>query len=892
MSLAGTRLGAYEIVASLGAGGMGEVYRARDTKLGREVAIKVLPAAFAADPERLARFEREARVLASLNHPHIAQIYGVEESGALTALVLELVEGEPLSERLRKGALPVADALSLARQIAEALDAAHERGIVHRDLKPANIVVAHDGTVKVLDFGLAKAGETGGSAGVEGLTHSPTMMGPTMAGVLLGTAPYMSPEQARGKTVDKRTDIWAFGCVLYEMLTGRRAFPGETSTDTIAAILEREPDWRALPASTPAHVARLLRRCLDKDPKSRLRDIGDVSFELQPAVAGSDAVEHVPRSADTTRRGRGFATGAAVGAAIAGLAALAFVGSRRNPDVPAWARESATFAVEAATVPGAPAGLPSPGISVSRDGRSIIWTAEGPAGRPGIWSYTVSSGETRMLPGTEGALNPFWSPDGRAIAFMAEAKLKIIDAASGAIRVIAAVPEVSAGGTWSTDGVIVYAARYALMQISAAGGTPKVVGGLNRTYHENSVRHPRFLPDQRHFLYVARSGRSEESGAYVGSLDGTSVRLFDTTSHVTYAPPGYLLYARDGALVARTFDARTFAVGAETLTVLNRVGANAGGMNGHYDVSPSGVLAYFRNSTAAKAVLRWFDRSGQPREALTEPAAYSTFRLAPDDTRVAVDVESERVVGRDVWILNAAGSAPTRVTFGGTDDWQPFWSPDGRRVAFMTYRNGVSDLYVKTLTGTTPEEPLVTSDAQKTAGDFSPDGRSVAYWVESTDTRGDVFVSSLDSAREPIAVARTSANERRPRFSPDSRFVAYDSDESGRSEVYVQPFPPTGGKWQVSVGGGNEVSWRRDGRELYYVNPDGMLMAVPVTLAANAFSAGAAAPLFSVGRRGGTGGTSRYEPASDGRRFLVRQIVNPPPQPLMVTLNWPAVLNR
>lgn len=906
----GTRLGVYEIVSPLGAGGMGEVSRGRDTKLGRDVALKVLPSAFTADPERLARFEREARVLASLNHPNIGAIYGVEETAGTVALVLELVEGDTLAERLaglgargsglvgrpRAGpsalsaqpylGLAVTEALVIARQVADALDAAHERGIVHRDLKPANIKITPDGVVKVLDFGLAKA-SSASLSGEPDLTHSPTMLGATGEGVLLGTAPYMSPEQARGKAVDKRTDIWAFGCVLFEMLTGRRAFGGETSSDTIAAIIEREPDWTKLPPLTPAHIVRLLKRCLEKDPKKRLRDVGDMYHELAYVDDASAAIH--PANRTGARRWAWLLASGGVALAVAlGWAAINFPRAGAAPD---WARESATFAIAAPVVPGAPAGLPAPGIAVSRDGRAIAWTAEGPGRRPGIWLYSVGTGETRLLPGTEGASNPFWSPDGRALAFTAQASLKIIDLASGSVRPIATLPEVSAGGTWNSEDIIVFSARYALYQIPSSGGAPRVVAELNRSHQENSLRYPRFLPDGRHFLYVARSGRSDQSGAYVGSLDGTSVRLFATTSHVYYAPPGYVLYAKDGALVARTFDARTFAVGSETFTVASHVGADAGGMNGHFDVSPGGVLAYFRNSTAANAVLHWFDRSGRPLEALNEPAGYSTFRIAPDDLRVAVDLTSERVVGRDVWVLNP-GAPPTRVTFGGSDDWQPFWSPDGRKVAYMTYRNGVSDLFVKTVNGTAPEEPLVMSEEQKTPGDWSLDGRFVAYSIERAETLGDVWVTPLEGARQPIPIARTKFNERRPRFSPDGRFIAYESDESGGSEVYVQPFPPTGGKWQVSVGGGNESSWRVDGRELYYVNAAGMLLAVPVTLSSNGFSAGAPVQLFDVGRRGGVGGTSRYEGARDGRRFLVREIVDPAPQPLLVILNWPARLKR
>jgi serine/threonine protein kinase/Tol biopolymer transport system component len=880
----GTSLGTYEILSAIGAGGMGEVYRARDTRLGRDVAIKILPSAFTADTERLTRFEREARLLASLNHPHIAQIYGLEPSPS-PFIVMELVDGGTLADRIRSGPIPMTESMAIARQIIDGLDAAHERGIVHRDLKPANIAFTSAGEVKILDFGLAKQGteDVAQGFGPADLTHSPTMMTPTLDGMLLGTAPYMSPEQARGRPIDKRADIWAFGCVWFEMLTGRRAFDGETTTDVVARIVEREPDWTKLPASAPAALVRLIKHCIEKDPKKRLRDIGEARHALDQMT--SDVPTTSPRSSWIWPT---IATATAVAGAAVAWTAGAF---GRGAAPTAEPREPSTFAIEASLAPGSPAGLPAPGIAVSRDGRSIAWTAEGAGGRLVVWLYSISTGETRSLSGTEGAANPFWSPDGRSLAFSAQASLKIVDLATGLVRVLATLPEVSAGGTWNDQNVIVFAARYAIDAIPASGGDRRVVAELNRDRQENSLRYPRFLPDGRHFLYVARSGRTGQSSAYLGSLDGKAVWLFPTTSHVEYAPPGYLVYAKDGVLVARTFDVRSFAIGQETLTIASPVGANAGGMNGHFDVSPAGVLAFYKHSTSDRALLRWVDRSGQSLAAVTEPAGYSNFRIAPDNVHVAVDLESDRAVGRDVWVLNPAGAAPTRVTFGGSDDWQPIWSPDGQKVAFMSYRNGVGDLYVKTVNGTAPEEPLLTSADQKIPGDWSRDGRFVALWSERADTRGDIAVVAVQS-KQITWIARTQANERRPRFSPDARFVAYESDESGTNEVYVQPFPPTGGKWQISVGGGNEVAWRGDGRELYYVNVEGALLAVPVALSANGFSAGVPSTLFDVGRRGGSAGTGRYDVTTDGRRFLVRQVAQPPRQPLMVMLNWSAALKK
>ena len=867
---------------------MGEVYRARDTSLGREVAIKILPPSFAADPERLARFEREARLLASLNHPHIAQIYGLEgreSEPRVPVIVMELVDGDTLADRLRRGPLKLDDALAIARQIADALDAAHEKGIVHRDLKPSNIALTRDGAVKILDFGLAK--EVSDGLGAADLTDSPTMLSPTMAGVVLGTAPYMSPEQARGKAVDKRTDIWAFGCVLFEMLTGGPAFGGETTTDTIAAILERDPDWSALPSSVPPFVRDLLRRSLTKDLRQRLRDIGDARLDGASLVPAAR-----PRAAAPTR----WVVLTAAAAAIA--AAAWFARTTRNPSLPSWAREPVSLSIDSTAPSSGPAIFPSSTLAVSRDGRHVAWVAVKPDGPPIISIYSVPTGETRALSGTEGAMNPFWAPDSHALGFQSQGSLRTIDLTTGSVKAIAANADVSAGGTWNTENTIVFSTRYTLDQVPASGGDTRTVATLNSDFQENSLRYPRFLPDGRHFLYVARSGRALKSGAYIGSIDGGKpVRLFATTSHVEYAPPGYLVSVKDGELVARTFDASTLTAGAETFSIVSHIEASAGSMNGQFALSDNGVLTYLRRSTVLKAILRWYDRSGRPLEAIGGPEAYSAFRLAPDGQRVAVDLASERLVVRDVWVINPGG-ARTRVTFGGSDDWLPFWSPDGKKVAFMSYRNGVGDLFLKALDGAAPEQSLLRpgdgpgpSD-QKVPGDWSSDGKLIAYWSERPETRGDVWVQTIDGSQKAVALARTRSNERRPRFSPDSRFVAYESDETGTYEIYVQPFPPTGGKWQISVGGGSEVAWRGDGGEMYFIDGTGMLVAVPVRTSVAGFAVRSPVRLFSLGRRPTPGGSIRFDVRRDGQRFLVRDVVDPPPQPIVVLMNWPVRLTR
>jgi Tol biopolymer transport system component len=880
----GARLGPYEVLGSLGTGGMGEVYRAHDAKLGRDVAIKVLPAGFNSHSDRLLRLEREARLLASLNHPNIAAIYGVEERDGILALVLELVEGESLADRLRRAGrsgLPLREALSLAVQICDALDAAHERGIVHRDLKPANVLIATGDVVKVLDFGLAKPGAVDTTAGTddeprrpaEALSHSPTVMAPTVDGVLLGTAPYMSPEQARGRTVDKRTDIWAFGCVLYEMLTGRRAFNGDTMSDVIAAILEREPDLAALPPATPPHVCRLIARCLEKDAKRRVRDIADARFELE-------------RGAESTIETRAAASRWKwlVPASIAAVALAAAAALRARDDLPPWAAEATVLSIEVTNGVLTPNGMPA----VSADGRHVAWVTIPADGRPKVWVQSLATGTGRALDGTEGATYPFWSPDGASIGFAAQGQLKRIDLASGSIKSIATVPDVPIGAAWNAQNVIVFSARYGLYAVDASGAAPRQVAALDRSHQENSLRFPRFLPDGRHFLYVARSGRPQQSAVYVGSLDGKSQRLFPTTSSVAYASPGYLLYPRDGALVAQSFDTATFAVSSDTTTIVERVGLNAGGMAGNFDVSDKGVVVFLRTNPAAQATLIWTDRSGKELGALGAPDAYANFRISPDGSRVVFDRAGD-AGARSVWVSDADGASVSRLTFAGSDEWVPAWSPDGQRVAFLSYRNGPGDIYVKSIATAQPDEPLLMSEDQKSPGDWSPDGKFLAYAADRAETRQDVWVVPVGSKGAPIPITRTAASESRPRFSPDGRWIAYESDETGRLEIYVQPFPPTGGKWQVSTQGGSDPAWR--GRELFFMDGERNLIAVPVAATATTFSAGRPSTLFKL-PPSGIGAQLAFDASPDGQKFLVRSRVDPPRQPVMVMLNWPARLKK
>jgi Tol biopolymer transport system component/predicted Ser/Thr protein kinase len=884
MSLApGTRVGPYEILAPLGAGGMGEVYRARDTKLKREVALKVLPDFFAGDPERMARFQREAEVLAALNHPNIAQIYGVEDR----ALVMELVPGESL-----KGPLPLETALNYAKQIADALEAAHEKNIIHRDLKPANIMITPAGVVKVLDFGLAAVAQ---SSDPSNPVNSPTLtISPTRAGMILGTAAYMSPEQARGKPVDKRADIWAFGVVLYETLTGQRLFEGETVSDTLAHVLTKQPDWERV----PAQVRRLLQACLQKDPKQRLQAIGDWKLML--------ADEQQLQITAPSRSRHGIAGWVAAGVVTVALAGLAFVHFREKPP----AAELSRFQIPM------PANLNFPGptaaAEVSPDGRKLAFPAAGADGKPHLWIRSFDSLDARLLPGTELANVPapfLWSYDSRFIAFLSsDRKLKKVDISGGPAQTLCDAAGVW-GGSWSPDGTILYGGfQGAVMRVSAAGGTPTALTGLDRARAERGHLSPKLLPDGRHFLYFRQSTTPGASGIYVGSIDAkpseqsTKPLLVNEGFPEYYVPSpdsdtGYLLFYREGTVLAQPFNPNKLELSGDPVPIAEPVGSASG--SGFFSASANGVLTYVEgNGGAGNTQLTWFNREGKTLGTVGDSGIFSTSALSPDGKLAAVSRLDAQYRSSDLWLLDLmrAGAA-TRFTFDASIVGDPVFSPDGSRIVFLSNRDGPGNLYQKLTNGAKNEEPLLKSTEAKFPTSWSGDGRFLLYAVRTAKAKGAIWILPMEgSKKEPMPFQVTEFSETFARFSPDGRWIAYDSDESGRGEVYVREFllgsdgkPEATGKHQISTGGGTIPQWREDGKELFYMSLDRASMMSAEITTQPGFQSLPGKMLFQLPVALGA------PPAvsGDGKRFLVATpVAQSGPQQFTVVQNWQAGLKK
>jgi Tol biopolymer transport system component len=886
---AGTRLGPYEIVSALGAGGMGEVYRAHDTKLRRDVALKILPDAFATDPERLARFQREAQVLASLNHSHIGAIYGLEESNGIRALVLELVEGPTLADRIAQGAIPLDEALPIARQIAEALEAAHEQGVIHRDLKPANIKLRPDGVVKVLDFGLARLAEAPAASGAVGPSQSPTITTPAMmtgVGMILGTAAYMSPEQAKGRPSDKRSDVWAFGSVLYEMLTGKRAFKGEDVSDTLAAVLRDEPDGTALPADTPPAIRRLLRRSLEKDHKRRLPDIAVARIEIDEALSTGNVEPAIAPGALRTRERLAWIS-------IVGLVTLVALA------IAAWAfRPVPPPALEMRLEINTPPTTTPTSLAISPDGQKLVFAGTD-QGRSGLWLRSMNAVSARALAGTEGASFPFWSPDSRSLGFFADAQLKRIDIEEGRVQILANASS-PAGGTWNQDGTILFvpADIGPIFRISATGSVPTAVDRIDAKQTGHTF--PQFLPDGRHFLYYV-AGNPEVRGVYIGEIGGTDTRrVLDAESAATYTSVGYLLFVRQGTLYAQRLDLGQMALRGSPIAVAERVavtGTPARGFVAAVSASAAGAIAYRVGSVIENPRrLTWFDRSGQ-EIGIAADAANSAVgpALSPDGHRVALSRTLNG--GTGIWLLDLGRGVLSRFTFATAVDTQPIWSPDGRRIAFASNRTGVLDLYEKSASGVGSEQLLLATDQGKVPNDWSPDGRFLLYRSFDPKTGWDLWALPFGGDRKPIPVVQTNFEERDGQFSPDGRWVAYQSNESGRYEIYVQPFPGPAGKSQISKDGGAQVRWRPDGKELFYIALDDRLMAVPIHFTSDdqGVDADAAVPLFSTHVGGAVQSPSRqqYSVSPDGQRFLMNTVTEEAvSSPITVILNWTAGIKK
>ncbi len=848
MLTAGTTLGPYKIVGPLGAGGMGEVYRARDTKLERDVAVKILPEEVAADGERMSRFEREAHLLAALNHPNVAAIYGMEESGPRRALVMELVEGPTLAERIGRGRLPIEEALSIAGQIAEGLEYAHEHGVIHRDLKPANVKQRPDGVVKILDFGLARALHPEPAAA--DVSRSPTITeAATKAGVILGTAAYMSPEQARGKPVDRRADIWAFGCVLYEMLSGGRAFEGETVSDTLAAVLRAEPDWTALPGETPARLRDLLRRCLAKDPKQRLRDIGDARLALDEVVAsgpGGASAELVaglarPRGASRREKVAWALLGAALAALVAVGLALSGIWPRKVP------KETRPLRVSIVHTEGSEVGAPA----ISPDGRRVAYPARRADGMPMLWVRDLDSSQARPLTGTEDAYLPFWSPDSRHLAFFAGNSLKRIPADGGPIQVVADAP-VGQGGTWAPDGTIVFSffdpAEPGLSRVHATGGA--TAPATSRPSKDWDHTWPSFLPDGRRFLFTAklwtRAAEASEQGIYLGSLDSPQVlRLLPDLSSAVYASPGYIVFARDGILTAAPFDPEAGRLTGEPRPLGETVAVNpseyfaalSSAADGALAVRPPPVCALgTAYSYTCDSELRLVDRQGRVVSTSASQPYVALMALAPDGRRVAAEIADRHTGTGDLWLVNLDSGARTPLTAAHGFAGLPIWSSDGARLAYAYQPpGGLDDVYVKDFR-TGRDMPLIESPAiLEHPAAWSHDGAHLLVFRRDEKACG-LFDWSF-SSRTLTPFVTSFLAQQFAVFSPDDRYVAFSSNETGRYEAYVTTFPERRQTWPLTTDGGEVLSWRADGREILVATLSGQIAAYPVSTDGG-FSAG------------------------------------------------------
>jgi Tol biopolymer transport system component len=879
----GSRLGAYEVVSAIGAGGMGEVYRARDLTLRRDVALKVLPDAFAADPERLARFEREAQVLAALNHPNIAQVHGIESSDGVRALVMEFVDGPDLARRLAGGALSIDEALGIARQIALALEAAHERGIIHRDLKPANVKLRPDGTVKLLDFGLAKAIEddappSGSSASMSPTIASPALM--TNAGTIVGTAAYMSPEQARGRPADNRTDIWAFAVVLAEMVTGRRLFDGDTISDTIAAVLTREPDLAGIPFA----LRRLIRSCLAKDPRERLRHIGD-AFTI---VDDSGAV--APAGAPRPRLWPYAAVSVALAIVTLVLAWMAF--RPRVEDEPIT-----RFYVDAPR--GTAFNYTYTGSAISPDGRHLVFRVATATEAPALWLRPLDSLDGSRIAGTDGADFPFWSPDGRSIGFFAAGRLKRIDIDGNSPIVLSDASDADTtvtGGSWNEDGVIVFGAPQGIYRVSASGGTPTLIAPVNSASGETGYGNPQFLPDGDRFLMFVRSDKAAQTGLYVSSLTHPEQKsqVLATPRKAVFVPSerdeaSYLLYLQDRTLLARRIDGRTLAMSGDPVPIGTNVALFPPGFHASFWSSASGNVLAYRTEVSDRPRLTWVYADGKRQNETGTDDFYTHVRVSPDGARAALELV-DSAGNMDVWTWDFARRVKTRQTFDPTPDRAATWAPNGYELAFASMRTGVWQIFRKDLRTGRPEEQLTTGPGDKIVPNWSRDGRFLVYIQIGAATADDIWALPLEGDRKPFPILQTAVVETNPALSPDGKWLAFESSQFGRPEIFVMRFPESAAavdanapRWQISTQGGSRPRWSGDGRALLYVSLDDArviranVRAVGPGLESDPPRVFAEIPVMPVAR-------GPFDVAADGRLLLLERTINS--AALSIVTNW------
>jgi eukaryotic-like serine/threonine-protein kinase len=896
----GTRLGAYEVVAQLGAGGMGEVYRARDTKLGRDVAIKVLPPSFVNNPERIARFQREAQILATLNHPHIGAIYGLEASDHSQFLVLELVEGETLADRLAahgKRGLPVAETIAIARQIADALEAAHEKGIVHRDLKPANIAITADNQIKVLDFGLARM-DVPDAARAADMTDSPTLtFAGTQVGMILGTAAYMSPEQAKGRVADKRTDVWGFGCVLYEMLTGRRAFDpstgsgssrassrddGEDATEVIAAVVRSEPDWSALPGNVPASLRVLLKRCLEKDRRARISDIAVARFVLAEFV---DSTPVLPQSADRARPQRKWLI-AGTSAALATLA-LAVLGVWRTFQPPVAHPQAAPVRFALSVAPTAQQ-LSDREIAISSDGRLVAYRAG-----TTLVIHDLSQLEPRPVTGTAAGRMPFFSPDGRWLGFFTPNELRKVPVAGGVATTLAPIGSPPRGGVWTNDDTIIFSLSdgAGLRRLPAGGGPVTVIA--KPVESETNFTYPALLPNGRGVLFMSGTVGGPATTIHVLDLSTGAQKMLVQNAGGPQYTNGFLVYAVDRNLHAVPFDEDRLAVTGEAFPVLEDVMTFPTG-SANFALSPGGSLVYAPSgrATVTPRTLVWVDRKGTETPLNAPPRSYSAARISPDGTRIALDIRDQQF---DIWTWDIRREAMTRVTLDPSVDMCPVWTLDSKRIFWASLRaTGIPAIFSQAVDGTGTSERLASStNTPVFPTSITPDGK-VILWENNAQTSQDIVAVDL-STQKSTSILSTPAAELDGEISQDGQWLAYESNESGRFEVYVRPFPDVNaGRWPISTTGGTRPAWSPRGNEIFYLDSSGAMTAVGLEISGGTIVAGRPQQLFATKYHPGftTLGLDfrGYDVSRDGQRFLmIKEPVDPSPQDarrMVVVVNW------